>query len=474
MRCLRRLKELVVGQLVSAASIRGALFIFLALQCRQQLRLHADPRTYALALIPGLLMLVFNALVIIDALKAVVWWLPARKRGTRAMRQEATTVPLTPADAAGGFGRGVDDSPAPNRGRGRARKPKAKVRAVPDEVTGEGASDDDELVFRGDDGPDRRGDVSPEEGEISAEAELHPRADGLLFGRRGQTGPSSSAAAPHAPNIPRNGSTHAPRAESAVLPPSWKARAEGDEDHFSDVSVPVTPLERQLRTANMERERRATLERQEARARAEALKEADRCRQEKSAKRPRGTEGGGARHSRRPRDQTDAQPPPPPPVKPAEVKPGVAEAPPMVDHDVVLQTGSIPRCASPQLQPNRPCAPRLTPPPPPAAAAPPPVPPVPPPPPPPPPPPSHHLHVCRGTHYEMLGVARDADDGELKKAFHRLAQKWHPDKNPEHIAEAETVFKAVKLSYDVLADATKRRKYDAKLQMGAHLKAAYA
>jgi len=74
----------------------------------------------------------------------------------------------------------------------------------------------------------------------------------------------------------------------------------------------------------------------------------------------------------------------------------------------------------------------------------------------------------------MLGVARDADDGELKKAFHRLAQKWHPDKNPEHIAEAETVFKAVKLSYDVLADATKRRKYDAKLQMGAHLKAAYA
>lgn len=455
-RCLRRLKELVVGQLVSAASIRGALFIFLALQCKQQLRLHADPRTSDLSLVPGLLMLVFNALVTIDALKAVVWWLPARKQGTRAMRQEATTVPLTPADAAGGFGRGVDDSPAPNRGRGRARKPKAKVRAVPDDVTGEGASDDDELVFGSEDGPDRWGDVSPELGEISAEGELHPRANGLLFGRRCQTGPSSSAAASHAPNIPGNGASNAPRAESAVFPPSWKARAERDEGHFSDVSVPVTPLERQLRTANMEREKRATLERQEARARAEALKEADR-REEKSAKRPRGTEGGGVRHSRRPRVQTDAQPPPPPPVKPAEVTPGVAEAPPMVDHNVVLQTGSIPRCASPQLQPNRPCAPRLTPPPP-----------------PPPQPPSHHLHVCRGTHYEMLGVARDADDGELKKAFHRLAQKWHPDKNPEHIAEAETVFKAVKLSYDVLADAAKRRKYDAKLQMGAHLKAAYA
>ena len=101
-RCLRRLKELVVGQLLSAASIRGALFIFLALQCREQLRLHADPGTSDLAVVPGLLMLVFNALVIIDALKAVVWWLPARRQGTRAMRQEATTVPLTPADAAGG------------------------------------------------------------------------------------------------------------------------------------------------------------------------------------------------------------------------------------------------------------------------------------------------------------------------------------------------------------------------------------
>ena len=134
-------------------------------------------------------------------------------------------------------------------------------------------------------------------------------------------------------------------------------------------------------------------------------------------------------------------------MNPAEVKPSVTEAPPMVDHDVVLQTGSIPRCASPvATQQALRVATNCTP----------------------------HLHVCRGTHYQMLGVARDADEVEVKKAFYRLAQKWHPDKNPEHIAEAETVFKAVKLSYDVLADAAKRRKYDAKLQMGAHLKAAYA
>ena len=443
MRCLRRLKELVVGQLLSAASIRGALFIFLALQCREQLRLHADPGTSDLAVVPGLLMLVFNALVIIDALKAVVWWLPARRQGTRAMRQEATTVPLTPADAAGIFERGIDDSPTPNRGRGRTRKPKARVRA--EEVTREGASDDDDLVFGGEDGPDHGGEVSPDLGEMSAEGELHPRADGLLFGRRCHTGPSSSAAASYAPYISGNGSSHAPRAESAIFPPTWKARAEGDEDHFSDVSAPVTPLERQLRTANLEREKRAALERQEARAR-ESLKEADRSR-EKSAKRPRGTERGGARHSRRPRDKADAQQSAPPSVKPAEVKAGVTEAPPMVDHDVVLQTGSIPRCASP-VATQQAFRAGLTAPPP--------------------------LHVCRGTHYQMLGVARDADEVEVKKAFYRLAQKWHPDKNPEHIAEAETVFKAVKLSYDVLADAAKRRKYDAKLRMGAHLKAAYA
>ena len=389
-------------------------------------------------------MLVYNALVIIDALKAVVWWLPARKQGTRAMRQEATTVPLTPADAAGVFELGIDDSPTPNRGRGRTRRPKAKVRV--EEVTGEGASDDDDLVFGGDDGPDHGGEVSPDLGEMSAQGELHPRADGLLFGRRGHTRPSSSAAASFAPYIPGNGSCHAPRAESAIFPPTWKARAKGDEDHLSDVSAPVTPLERQLRTANLEREKRAALERQEARARSESLREADQHR-EKSAKRPRGTEGRGARHSRRPRDKTDAQQPPPPSVKPAEVKPGLTEAPPMVDHDVVLQTGSIPRCAAPVATQQALRAATHPPPPP---------------------------LVCRGTHYQMLGVARDADEVEVKKAFYRLAQKWHPDKNPEHIAEAETVFKAVKLSYDVLADAAKRRKYDAKLEMGAHLKAAYA
>lgn len=71
----------------------------------------------------------------------------------------------------------------------------------------------------------------------------------------------------------------------------------------------------------------------------------------------------------------------------------------------------------------------------------------------------------RGTHYEMLGASRDADESELKRCFYRLSRKWHPDKNPEHVAEAETVFKAVKLAYDVLSDASRRRKYDARLDL---------
>ena len=349
-RCLSRLKELVVLQLLSAAGVRGALFIFLVAQCREQLRLHADPGTAYFAALPGLLMLVFNALVIIDALKAAVWWLPAKKQGTRAMRQEAATVPLTPADAAGIFERGIDGGPAPNRGRGRTPKPRANDKD--EDVTGEEASDDD-LVFGGEYGP-------ADHNVPSAEGELHPMADGLLFGRRCHTRPdSSNAAASHAPFIPGNYSSNAPeaRAESVVFSSTWKERADGhgDEDPFSNVSAPITPLERQLRTANLERETRAASERKEARAQSEALKEADR-RREKSAKRPRNTEGGRARHSQRPRDQTDAQHPTPQDTqargehvrktaeRPEEVKPGVTEAPPMVDHDAVLQTGCLPRC----------------------------------------------------------------------------------------------------------------------------------
>ena len=77
-----------------------------------------------------------------------------------------------------------------------------------------------------------------------------------------------------------------------------------------------------------------------------------------------------------------------------------------------------------------------------------------PPPPPPPPPPSSE------DYYEVLGISRGASETEIKKAYRKLAVKWHPDKNPDNAAEAERVFKLVAEAYEVLADAEKRALYD--------------
>lgn len=70
---------------------------------------------------------------------------------------------------------------------------------------------------------------------------------------------------------------------------------------------------------------------------------------------------------------------------------------------------------------------------------------------------------AKGTHYEMLGVWRSADDSEIRRAFHRLSKRWHPDKNPEHATESEVVFKCIKAAYETLSDPGKRRTYDKQL-----------
>ncbi|MGL5250713.1 MAG: molecular chaperone DnaJ [Enterovibrio sp.] len=61
--------------------------------------------------------------------------------------------------------------------------------------------------------------------------------------------------------------------------------------------------------------------------------------------------------------------------------------------------------------------------------------------------------------YEVLGVSRNADDREIKKAYKRLAMKYHPDRNLGDDTTAEK-FKEVKLAYEVLIDQQKRAAYD--------------
>src|SRR4051812_15963280 len=60
--------------------------------------------------------------------------------------------------------------------------------------------------------------------------------------------------------------------------------------------------------------------------------------------------------------------------------------------------------------------------------------------------------------YSVLGVARDADEDAIKKAFRKLAMKYHPDKSPGKASE--TKFKEINQANEVLSDKTKRALYD--------------
>mmetsp|Transcript_91109 Transcript_91109/g.199563 ORF Transcript_91109/g.199563 Transcript_91109/m.199563 type:complete len:525 (-) Transcript_91109:355-1929(-) len=67
-------------------------------------------------------------------------------------------------------------------------------------------------------------------------------------------------------------------------------------------------------------------------------------------------------------------------------------------------------------------------------------------------------------HYQVLGVPQTAAEDEIRRAYKRLALKWHPDKNPVDVANAEVMFKKIAVAYKVLKEPADRRQYDEKVK----------
>ena len=69
------------------------------------------------------------------------------------------------------------------------------------------------------------------------------------------------------------------------------------------------------------------------------------------------------------------------------------------------------------------------------------------------------------THYDILGVSKEAEADEIKKAYRKLSLQFHPDRNPD--PEATEKYKAINEAYEVLSDGQKREQYNMELQFGS-------
>jgi molecular chaperone DnaJ len=77
--------------------------------------------------------------------------------------------------------------------------------------------------------------------------------------------------------------------------------------------------------------------------------------------------------------------------------------------------------------------------------------------------------MAKRDYYEVLGLARDAAEQDITKAYRKLAMKYHPDRNAgDGAKEAEEKFKEAKEAYEVLSDATRRASYDRFGHAGVH------
>lgn len=67
--------------------------------------------------------------------------------------------------------------------------------------------------------------------------------------------------------------------------------------------------------------------------------------------------------------------------------------------------------------------------------------------------------MAKQDYYEVLGIGKNADSAEIKKAYRKMALKYHPDKNPDN-SEAETKFKEAAEAYEILSNVDKKSRYD--------------